>query len=270
MTSSSGLSIYDNPDNYDWTQSSSSDSEQELPQPKRPAMAAYYGQVEEFESEAATSQVLQVTPTKKSPRKRPEPTEGYIYGFILPFTVDNAEYYVVKIGKTGAGQVGRRLRDHHKEFIKATSIPVFLNESISAATPDEDIIKLVKRRIENTKMFLLSYIKDGLRAAESGARACIGVAPFNTGPTFKNVFPDSKRVTTTEWVVARKQVVEDIQVAFWNNELDTFDTADTFLEKLKELNKRKHIKLTISLESITSKIYHDEVTVPEYAKDSRS
>lgn len=270
MAGRSDLGIYHDPDNYDWTQSSSSGNElevQEIPPPKRPADQET---MEVCESEAAsTSQVpqLQATPTKKSPRKRPEPTEGYIYGFILPFTVSNTEYCVVKIGKTRADQVGRRLREHHNEFIKATNgIPIF-TESISKATPDE-INNLVKWK-EQTQVFLLSYVRGNLRAAESGARECIGVAPFNTEPVFKTVFPNSEKVTTTEWVVARRQVVEDIQVEFWHNQLDRFDTVDAFLEKLKELNKRDYVRLTISLESINYELYRNEVKIPQYVKTRR-
>ena len=271
-------SIYGDINNYDWMQSSSSGNDLESPQPKRMAdvdtMATHYQYgCDEFESEA--TQKLQDTPKKehKSPRKRPEPTEGYIYGFILPFDVDNKDYYVVKIGKTTLGQLGRRLRDHNSEFIKATAqlgtpgIPIF-TQPILATTPDEVIINDLVKWNDKTKVFLLSKIKNGLRAAEFGARACIGVAPFNTSPKFKTVFPDSKRVTTTEWVVAKKQVVEDIQVEFWHDKLATFDSADAFLEKLKELNKRKHVELTISLETITTMIYRDKVKVPEYTQES--
>ena len=270
----SGLGIYDDPDNYDWTQSESEEEEDEgIPKSKRPAdeetvmmqMADQGGQ--QLEAAALTSQVPQLqatsTPTKKPPRKRPEPKEGYIYGFILPFKVSNQDYYVVKIGKTRADQVGRRLREHNNEFIKATSIPIFI-ESISRATPDE-VNDLIKWR-EQAKVFILSYIKGNLRAAESGARACIGVAPFNTEPVFKTVFSNSEKVTTTEWVVAKKKVVEDIQVAFWHNELDRFNSADEFLEKLKELNKRSYVKLTISLESINYELYRNEVKVPQFVK----
>ena len=268
MAGSSDLSIYNDPGNYDWTQTSSSESEQniqEMPPSKRPADEEA---MEVRESEAASTRQSQTTPTKKSPRKRPEPTEGYIYGFILPFTVNNAEYYVVKIGKTRADQVGRRLREHNNEFIKATNgIPIF-TESISRATPDE-VNDLVKWK-EQAKVFLLSYVKGNLRAAESGARACIGVAPFNTEPIFKTVFPNSEKVTTTEWVVARKQVVEEIQVEFWHNKLDRFDTVDAFLKKLQELNKRDYVKLRISLESINYKLYDNEVKVPQYVKKSGS
>ncbi len=267
----------DDPENYDWTQSES-EGEEEIPKPKRPAdedsvMATLtgYAQQPEAAGPSGTSQVLQQsqattstsTPAKKSPRKRPEPTEGYIYGFILPFTVSDQEYYVVKIGKTRADQIGRRLREHNNEFIRATRIPIF-TESVSRATPDE-VNDVVKWR-EQAKVFLLSYVKENLRAAESGARACIGIAPFNTEPIFRRVFPNSEKVTTTEWVVAKKQVVEDIQVAFWHNQLDRFDTVDAFLEKLKELNKRKHVNLTISLESINWEIYRDQVKIPQFVK----
>ena len=269
MAGCSGLSIQDDLHNYDF---SSSESEPETPPPKRPADEEA---MEARESEAAsTSQVLQlqVPSTKKSSKKRgPEPTEGYIYGFILPFSVDNDDYCVVKVGKTGLGQVKRRLKDHNSEFAKATSVPIFTNVSMScilaAATSEEDIVKLVKDNKEE-KIFLLSKVKEGLTAAEFGARACIGVAPFNTGPIFKTVFPDSKRVTITEWVVARRKVVEDIQADFWCNE-HVFDTADALLEKLRELNKRKHIPLTISLTTLDSEIYRNIVKVPQYASDSR-
>ena len=238
---------------------SSSDIEQEPPPPKRQAeedaIAARYGQ------EASTSQ-MQATPEK--------PTEGYVYGFILPFTVDNDDYYVVKVGSTGLGQLKRRLRDHDSEFKKVTRIPIFSAATMSilaAATSDEDIVKLMKDN-KMEKIFLLYRVKDGLRAAEFGARACIGEAPFNTGSKFRNVFPDSRRLTTTEWVVARKKVVEDIQVDFWYNE-HAFDTADALLEKLRKLNKRKHISLTISLDTLALQIYRNKVEVPQYASDSR-
>ena len=222
-------------------------------------MAAHHGQ------EASTSQVQTTPETSRS-----EPTEGFVYGFLLPFTVDNDDYYVVKVGSTGLGQLKRRLREHNSEFNKVTTIPIFSAATMSilaAATSDEDIVKLMKDNKEE-KIFLLSRVKDGLRAAEFGARACIGVAPFNTGPIFRNVFPDSRRVTTTEWVVARKKVVEDIQVDFWYNE-HVFDTADALLEKLRKLNKRKHISFTISLETLALQIYRNKVAVPLYASDSR-
>ena len=276
MAGSSDLNIQDNMDNYDWMQSSSSDNEQETPQPKRLAdedtMAVHYcGQ--ELAKAASPGQVIQMIPVTKnqSPRKRPEPTEGYVYGFILPFKVDNNEYCVVKIGKTGVGQVGRRLKDHNNEFTKATDgIPIF-TESFSATTPDEIIVELVKRQKEKTGIFLLSYVRNGLRAAEFSARTCIGVAPFNTEPVFKTVFPDSKRVTTTEWVVARKRVVEDIKTDFQNNKLDSFDTADALSKKLQALNKRKYVTLTISLDTLATRIYSNKVEVPQYyyASDSR-
>ena len=211
----------------------------------------------------ASNNASTTTSASTPARKRPEPTEGYIYGFILPFTVSDADYYVVKIGQTKGDQRVRRLREHNKEFIKATGIPIF-TEPILRANPDE-INDSVKWR-EETKVFLLSYVKGHQRAAESGARACIGVAPFNTEPTFRSVFPNSERVTTTEWVVAKKKVVEDIQVAFWHNQLDRFDSVDAFLEKLKELNNRRHVNLTISLESINLEIYHDEVRVPQFVE----
>ena len=50
----------------------------------------------------------------------------------------------------------------------------------------------------------------------------------------------------------------------WHNKLDRFDTVDAFLEKLRELNKRDYVKLTISLESINYELYHDEIKVPKY------
>ena len=269
--SSSGLGIYDDPDEYDWTQSES-EGEEEIPKPKRPAdentvmMVATGYALQPEGARPSTSQVLQqlqATPVKKSPRKRPEPMEGYIYGFILPFTVSDPDYCVVKIGRTRADQIVRRLREHNNEFSKATGIPIF-TESILRANPDE-VNNSVKWR-EETKVFLFSHIKGHLRAAESGAITCIGVAPFNTEPTFKSVFRNCERVTTTEWVVAKKKVVEDIQVAFWHDQLDRFDSVDAFLEKLKELNERKHVNLTISLESINLEIYHDEVRVPLFVK----
>lgn len=269
--SSSGHGILGDLDNYDLTQSES-EGEEETPKSKRPADEATVMMVagcpgDQLEP-ASTSQVLQSqgasTPTKKSPRKRPEPPEGYIYGFILPFTVSDPEYCVVKIGKTRADQVGIRLREHNNEFIKATAgIPIF-TESVKRATPDE-VNDLVKWR-EEAKVFLLSHIQGNLRAAESGARNCIGVTPFNTEPVFKTVFPNSEKVTTTEWVVAKQQVVDDIQVAFWHNKLDRFNSVDAFLEKLKELNKRVHVNLTISLESINLELYHNEVRVPQFVK----
>jgi hypothetical protein len=191
------------------------------------------------------------------------PTGGYIYGFILPFTVSDPEYYVVKIGQTRGDQIVRRLREHNNKFNKATGIPIF-TEPILRANPDE-VSDSVKWR-EETKLFLLSYVTGHQRAAESGARVCVGVAPFNTEPTFKRVFPNSKKVTTTEWVVAKKQVVEDIQVAFWDNQLDRFDSVDAFLEKLKELNRRRHVDLTISLESINLELYRDQVRVPQFVE----
>ena len=261
--SSSGLGIYDDPDEYDWTQSES-EGEEETPKPKRPAIqpeVATPSTSQEPQQPQATTSAS--TPARKSPRKRPEPTEGYIYGFILPFTVSDADYYVVKIGQTRGDQIGRRLREHNNEFIRATGIPIF-TERISRANPEE-INDTVKWK-EETKVFLLSHVKGHQRAAESGARTCIGVAPFNTEPTFRSVFPNSERVTTTEWVVAKKKVVEDIQAAFWYNQLDRFDSVDAFLDKLKELNKRRHVNLTISLESINLEIYHDEVRVPQFVK----
>lgn len=64
--------------------------------------------------------------------------------------------------------------------------------------------------------------------------------------------------------MARRQVVEAIQADFWYNE-HVFDTADAFLEKLRELNNRKHIPLTISLKTPNSEIlYRNEVKVPQY------
>ena len=260
-TSASGLGIYDDPNNYDL-------SDEEIPKSKRPAyentvtMVANNGQRFKVCSSQVLFQPGISTPTNKSPRKRPEPTEGYIYGFILPFTVSNPEYLVVKIGKTGAGKVGRRLRDHNSEFFKATNGIQIFNELISPTTPDEVINDLVKWK-EQAKVFLLSYIKDGLREAESGARTCIGVVPFD-GSKFKKVFPNSEKVTTTEWVVAKNKVVEDIQIAFWHNELEAFDTADAFLEKLKELNKREHVNLTISLQLT----HIDDIKVPKYIRNS--
>ena len=71
-------------------------------------------------------ELLQATPTKLSQRKNPEPTEGYIYGVILPFTVSNTEYCVIMVGKTRVDQFGRRLRELNNEFIRATNgIPIF-------------------------------------------------------------------------------------------------------------------------------------------------
>ena len=234
---------------------SSSESEREPPPPaKRPAdkdttETHFTGQ------EASTSQTQ----------------DGYVYGFILPFTVDNDEYCVVKVGSTGLGQLKRRLRDHNSEFNRATDgVPIFnpaIMSIMAAANSDEDIVKMMKVN-KQEEIFLLSRVKDGLRAGESGARACIGVAPFNTGPIFRTVFPDSRRVTITEWVVARKQVIEHIQADFWYNE-HVFDTADALLERLRELNKRKHITLTISLETIATQIYRNKVKVPQYTPDSR-
>lgn len=132
----------------------------------------------------------------------PEPTDGYIYGFVLPFSVDNDDYCVVKIGKTSLGQVKRRLKEHDSEFTKATSVLIFTNVVMSCIlaaatrTSEVDIVKLMKDNKEE-KIFLLSRVKEGLRAAEFGARACIGVVPFSTEPIFKTVFPNSKRITTT-------------------------------------------------------------------------
>ena len=248
-------------ENYDLTQSSSDDSsddEANTPQPKRQRW-----DVDIAENCVTTPQYNIAAPStsKKSPRKRPEPKNGYIYGFRLPFTVDNTEYCVVKIGKTGDGQIARRLRDHHSEFNNATGVPI----SVSAPTISEDkeIIRQVKWN-QDTTVFLLSNVKDGLRAAEYGARQCIGVAPFNIVPTFKVVFPNSKRVTTTEWVVAKKEVVEAIQVEFWHDRMDSFESADLFLDKLRELNKRKHTELKISLETLDNEIYRTTVKAPVY------
>ena len=193
---------------------------------------------------------------------RSDPNEGYIYGFILPFDVDNKDYCVVKIGMTTSGQLGTRLKKHNSDFRKATGIEIF-TEPIRATLPDEAIVYSIKHNNMMKEVFLISYINNRLRVAEFGARACIGVTPFIT--TFKSVFPISESVTTTEWVVARKQVVENIRVT---EQLQTFDSADTFLEKLKELNKRKHIELTISLETTATKNYCDKIKVPEYVEQS--
>lgn len=265
-------------DNYDLSQSCSED-EAELPQPKISRT--------DKESAAAAKQEetnLQGTPNREESgsegRRRPEINEGYIYGFVLPFsckvnnTASNDEYYVVKIGKTRADQLGRRLKEHHTEFSKATGVPIFdedtvriLSKSSQDATPHVSIIKTLQERRELSKtVFLISYIKDGLRAAENGAGSCIGVAPFNYEPTFKTVFDVSKRVTTTEWFVARKDVIESIQASFWfSDDLSSFDTADAFLEKLRELNKRKYDVVTISLETLTNQIYEYKVKVPKFA-----
>jgi hypothetical protein len=258
--SSSGLG--DDPNNYDWTQSESEGEEDDVMIVEAGYGAEVSGTSQALQQSQATTTSTS-TPTRRPPRRRPEPTEGYIYGFILPFTVSDSEYCVVKIGQTRADQIGRRLREHNNEFIRATRIPIF-TESVSRATPDE-VNDLVKWR-EQAKVFLLSYVQGNLRAAESGARACIGVAPFNTEPIFRRVFPNSEKVTITEWVVAKKKVVEDIQVAFWHNQLDRFDTVDVFLDKLKELNRRRHIDLTISLESINLELYRDQVRVPQFVK----
>ena len=229
--SNSGLGIYDNPDEYDWTQSESEGEEETvmIVDAQQPKVARPSTSQELLQQPQATTSSS--TPGRKSPRKRPEPTEGYIYGFILPFTVSEQEYYVVKIGQTRGDQIVRRLRDHNNKFSRATGIPIF-TESISVRANPDEVINSVKWR-EGTKVFLLSYVKGHQRAAESGARTCIGVAPFNTEPTFRRVFRNSERVTTTEWVVAKKTVVEDIQVAFWHNQLDRFDSVDAFWKSSK-------------------------------------
>ena len=239
-------------DNYDLTQSSSSDSEQKTPPPKRKA------------DDEAMAANLQTTP-KKEKTKRPPPREGYIYGFVLPFTVDKEEYCVVKIGMTTAEQLVKRLREHDNEFKKATrGVPIF-HKSIPTSTlkDDDDAIRTFKS-IDQAEVFLVSHVKDGLAIAENGARACIGVAPFNTEPVFRTVFPDSRKVTTTEWVIARKQVKEDIRAQFRDNKLDEFESADDFLDKLRELNKRRHVEVTVSLQTLDNEIYRNTVKVPQY------
>ena len=255
-------------DNYDLTQSSSSDSEGETPSPKRKADDEAIATKYRLQTESETASInLQTTPKKVQSTKRPPPTEGYIYGFVLPFTVDNDEYCVVKIGKTAKNQLARRLRDHNCEFANATKVPIF-HKSISASTASNQLIETFKEN-KLDRVFLVSCIQDGLDAAECGARACIGVAPFNTGPTFKTVFTDSARVTTTEWFIAKRLVKEHIQAQFWEGNLDVFKSADDFLEKLKELNKRRHVEVTISLETLTNVIYQNKVKVPQFLPDSR-
>ena len=251
------ISLADDIFAYDFTQSSSDSSgEAHTPEPKR-------HQPEVDTPSGSTPLQSEATPPT-TPRKRPDPTEGFIYGFKLPFTVDNPDYCVVKVGKTGIGQIARRLRDHHSEFRNATGVPISVHNP-PTNREDGDIVRESKWN-ENTEVFLLSHVKDGLRAAEYGARECIGVAPFNTVPTFKAVFPNSKRVTTTEWIVAKKKVIEDIQVEFWHNRMDTFESADTFLDKLRQLNKRKHVELKISLETLNNEIYRTTVKAPEYSE----
>ena len=257
--SSSGLGIYDDLNNYDM-----SEGEEETPRPADEDDTVMMMATEQSEAaRPSTGQQPQATTGSSSTPAGRSPTEGYIYGFILPFTVSDPEYYVVKIGRTRGDQIVRRLREHNKEFIRATGIPIF-TELISGGNADE-FINSVKWRA-GTKVFLASYVIGHQTAAESGARTCIGVAPFNIEPTFRRVFPNSERVTTTEWVVAKKKVVEDIQVAFWHNQLDRFDSVDAFLDKLKELNKRRHVNLTISLESINLERYRDEVRVPQFVE----
>ena len=253
--SSSGLGIYDDLNNYDM-----SEEEEETLRPADEDDTVMMMATEQSEAvRPSTGQQPQATTSTSSTPAGRSSTEGYIYGFILPFTVSDSEYCVVKIGKTRSDQIVRRLREHDKEFFKATEIRIF-TEPILRVTPDK-FINSVKWR-EGTKVFLASYVIGHQTAAESGARICIGVAPFNTEP-FKSEFPNSEKVTTTEWVVAKKQVVEDIQVAFWYNELDKFDSVDAFLEKLKELNKRRHVNLTISLQQ-----YCDEMKIPQFVKQS--
>ena len=225
-----GSSIYTDIENYDLTQS----SEEETPPPKRKADVEAMATNSSccFQPETTCCANPQATPKKEQAAKPgrkargPPPTEGYIYGFELPFTVDKNEYCVVKIGMTAADGLVRRLRDHNSEFKKATGIvPIF--DGPTLATTTVDVITTSKCN-DQAKVFLISHIKDGLATAESGARDCIGVAPFNIEPTFKRVFPDSKRVTTTEWVIARKQVKEDIQAQFRENKLDSFELQMIF------------------------------------------
>lgn len=247
--------IFADIDDYDLTLSSSSDSEQKTPPPKGKA------------DDAAMATNLQITPKSK----RPPPTEGYIYGFVLPFTVDKEEYCVVKIGMTTGEQLVRRLREHDNEFKKATgsfvtSVPIF-QEPIPASINKDEAIRDFKLR-DQAEVFLVSHVKDGLAAAEDGARECIGVAPFRN--VFRNVFSDSRRVTTTEWVIARKQVKEDIRAQFRDNKLDEFESADDFLDKLRELNKRRYVEVTVSLQTLDNEIYRNSVKVPQYSLDCRA
>ena len=258
-------SILSDMDNYDLT------DELRSPEPKRKAddkaIAANYGEGSQYSVAVAGDQV-QIMP-KKSPSKRPEPVEGYIYGFILPFEVDNKDYCVVKIGRTAAGQLIRRLRDHQKGFSNTTQVPIFHELPLSANQNEETFINN-SLKWKDQKVFLVSYIKEGLNMAEDEAGLSIGVAPF-TGNTFKAVFSEGRPrdVTTTEWFVARRKVIDDIQVDFWHNKLDSFDTADDFVRRLKELNKRKHIELKITLETLANQIYASElIKVPVYEKEA--
>ena len=78
---------------------------------------------------------------------------------------------------------------------------------------------------------------------------------FQHRTNIQNCIPDSNRVTTTEWVIPRKQVKEDIRAQFLDNKLDEFQSADDFLDKLRELNKRRHVEVSISLHTLDNEIY---------------
>ena len=189
--------------------------------------------------------------------------DGYIYGFKLPFTVNDDNYCVVKIGSTSVGQLGNRLRLHYTQFHSATGVPIWVPNItvIGRGRNDEDIITDVQNN-RDTTIFLISRVNEGLRAAEYGARECIGVAPFNIVPTFKAVFPNRRKITTTEWVVAKAKDVETIKVEFWHGRMNTFQSADSFLDRLRRLNERRYDELRISLETLDNEIYRTTVHAP--------
>lgn len=191
-------------------------------------------------------------------RRKESDGPWYIYGIILPIKV-NKNYLVVKVGRSQQHQVAKRFYNIHNKFSQKYGPPVFKNPPQQGAETDTVIERA--RNSSNDELFLLSEIagtENDSNFAEREAREVLGVKQLVIDPT-----ESLKASKETEWILVPTWVISKVREAQRNGEMDHFNKAKDFAEKLRNCTDKCYVKFDISLGEIRTAI-----CVPDYNKRS--
>ena len=154
----------------------------------------------------------------------------FVYGVILPIQV-NKNYQVVKIGKSQKHRVAKRLYDIHNNFSHHyNGLSIFKRPPQQRAKTDT-IIDRARKTGSDEELFLLSQIagtENNSNFVEREARQALGVRQLNFDPAI-NVRASKE----TEWILVPRLVIRKVKEAQRNGEMDYFNNARDFIEKLR-------------------------------------
>ena len=166
----------------------------------------------------------------------------FVYGVILPIQV-NKNYQVVKIGKSQKHRVAKRLYDIHNNFSHHyDGLSVFKHPPQQRAKIDT-IIDRARKTGSDEELFLLSQIagtENNSNFVEREARQALGVRQLNFDPAI-----NMRASKETEWILVTRLVISKVKEAQRMGELDYFNNARDFIEKLRRYSNKCYANVEV-------------------------